>query len=114
MFSIKNLPEEVHTLREEWGSGYEMKDVLNLLSSMMTEYKALEEAWQLKGWGKEYTKPEPYKKYRLRAARSSGYNVEDVKKLVKKYDDKIVQMRAKLDVERDKKNWNQEWQSEAK
>ena len=114
MFSIKNLPDEVHTLREEFGSGYEMRDVLTLLSSMMTEYKALEEAWQLKGWGKEYHKPEPYKKRRLRAARSSGFTVEDVTKLVNKPDDQIVQMRAKLDVERDKKNWNQEWQSEAK
>ena len=44
----------------------------------------------------------------------AGFNVDDVTKLVNKLDDKIVQMRAKLDVERDKKNWNQEWQSEAK
>ncbi|MBQ8965946.1 hypothetical protein [Ruminococcus sp.] len=111
MYSIKNLPEEVHSLREERGSGYETKDVLELLSSMMTELKALEECWQLKTWNKEFTRPEPYRKTRLRAARMLGYNVEDVQKLVKSLDDKIVQMRAKLGVERDKKNWNQEWQN---
>ena len=31
MYSVKNLPEEVHSLREERGCGYEMKDVLQLL-----------------------------------------------------------------------------------
>lgn len=111
MYSVKNLPEEVHSLREERGCGYEMKDVLQLLSNMMAELKALEECWQLKTWNKEFTRPEPYVRTRLRAARMNGYNVDDVQKLVKKLDDKIVQMRAKLEVERDKKNWNQEWQT---
>ena len=111
MFSIKNLPEAVHSLRQEHGCGYDMKDVLNLLSNMMTELQALEQCWQLKSWDKEFTRPEPYQKTRLRAARTEGYNVDDVQKLVKKLDDKIVQMRSKLDVQRDKKNWNQEWQT---
>jgi hypothetical protein len=79
---------------------------------MMAELKALEECWQLKSWNKEFTKPEPYRKTRLRAARTNGYNADDVQKLVKKLDDKITQMRLKLDVERDKKNWNQEWQND--
>lgn len=110
MYSIKNLPKDVSTLREEHGSGYEMRDVLQLLSAMQTELNALEECWQLKSWNREYTKPEPYKKRELRAARGDGFNAMDVQKLVKKLDDKIVQMRLKLDVVRDKKNWNQEWQ----
>ena len=111
MYSVKNLPAEVNSLREVKGCGYEVKDVLTLLSNMMAELKALEECWQLKSWNKEFTKPEPYRKTRLRAARINGYNAEDVQKLVKDLDDKIKQMRLKLDVERDKKNWNQEWQT---
>ena len=110
MFSMKNLPDEVITLREQNGSGYETRDVLQLLSNMMTELKALEECWQLKTWNKEFTVPQQYARTRLRAARMTGYNVEDVKRLVSDLDSKIVQMRAKLNVERDKKNWNQEWQ----
>lgn len=112
MYSIKGLPAEVSDLREVHGCGYEIKDVLTLLSNMMAELKALEECRQLKSWNKEFTKPEPYRKTRLRAARTNGYNADDVQKLVKKLDDKITQMRLKLDVERDKKNWNQEWQND--
>ena len=110
MFNMKNLPADIHKLREENGSGYETRDVLQLLSNMMTELKGLEECWQLKSWNKEFTVPEQYRKTRLRAARMTGYNVEDVRKMVDELDSKIVQMRAKLNVERDKKNWNQEWQ----
>lgn len=110
MYSVKNLPKEAYSLHEEQGSGYEIMDVLKLLSAMQTELNALEECWQLKTWNKEFTRPEPYKKRTLRAARSVGYNALEVQKLVKKLDDKIVQMRLKLNVERDKKNWNQEWQ----
>lgn len=114
MYSVKKLPKEISSLREEHGSGYEIRDVLQLLSAMQAELDALEECWQLKSWNKEFTRPEPYKKRALRAARTDGYNAMDVQKLVQKLDDKIVQMRLKLDVVRDKKNWNQEWQTEDK
>jgi hypothetical protein len=109
MFDPRNLPPEVHKLREVRGCGYETRDVLQLLSNMSAELHSLEECWQLKSWNKEYTLPEPYRKTKLRAARVEGYNAEDVQRLVQDLDYKINQMRAKLKIERDKKNWNQEW-----
>ncbi|MBR1738744.1 MAG: hypothetical protein IJ737_00470 [Ruminococcus sp.] len=114
MYGVKDMPVEMSNLREVRESGYEVMDVIRQVNAMMKEYKALEEALELKSWGKPYTKPEEYKKLRLRAARLRGYVAEDVKKLYAQLDEKIVYMRAKLDVERDKKNWNQEWQEEGK
>ncbi len=110
MYGVKDLPVEMSNFREVKGSGYEVSDVIKQIQLMMKEYKALEEAWQLKTWNKEYTKPEPFRRVRLRAARTTGYAVEDVKKYLQTLEEKIVYMRAKLDVVRDQKNWNQEWQ----
>lgn len=109
MFNPKDLPAGVDDLHEERGSGYETRDVLRLLSNMNAELKALEECWKLKSWNKSYSLPEPYRNTPLRAARVIGYNAAAVSKLVSELDYKIKQMRAKLNVERDRKNWNQEW-----
>lgn len=112
MYGVKDLPEGFGKLPEVRGSGYSKMDVANQVQEMMKELRALEEAWQLKSWRREYTKPQPYRKFTLRAARTVGYEARAVMKLIKELDEKIVFMRAKLDVERDLKNWNQEWQDD--
>ena len=108
MYGVKDLPDEMSGLREVRGYGYDVMDVIRQVRSMSEELAALEKAWELKSWGREYTKPAPFIRYTLRAARVRGYDPTDVKKLLDKLEEKIVYMRAKLDVERDKKNWNQE------
>ena len=110
MYSVKDLPPEMSQLREVQGSGYEIIDVIKQIKAMNTELKALEEAWELKSWNKAYTKPEHFRRLRMRPARNIGYEAAGVKELMAKLEERIVYMRAKLDVERDRKNWNQEWQ----
>lgn len=111
LYTDKNMPDDISALKEVTGSGYERMDVIKQIQEMTKEYKALEKALELKEWGKEYTKPEEFRKFRLRAARSAGYSVDSVKAYIDRLEDKIKHMRHKLTVERDKKNWNQEWQN---
>lgn len=112
MFSVKNLPDDFSKLKEVNGYGYEMLDVVKQVQEMMKEYRCLEVALDLKAWGKPYERPPEFRRLRMRAARSLGYAVNDVKQYLADLEAKIVQMRAKLDIERDKKNWNQEWYDE--
>lgn len=114
MFSVKNLPDDFAQLKEVNGYGYEMFDVVKQVQEMNKEFTALEEALDLKSWGKPYEKPEQFRRFKLRAAKSLGYEVKAVKEYLASFEDKIVHMRAKLDIERDKKNWNQEWYDETK
>ncbi|MBR1864497.1 MAG: hypothetical protein IJ806_10465 [Ruminococcus sp.] len=113
MMYDRSTAEVISSLREVSGSGYEKMDVIKQAQEMMKEMKALEKALELKGWEKEYETPEHFRKFRLRAARTTGFAAEDVKRFLSGLEDKIVHMRSKLEVERDKKNWNQEWQTDS-